>query len=244
MHWFSGDAPRIWNGIPTGTYYLIETLAPRGYIVSSTITEFTVDKDGKITSESYDEENNQIVLTNELTKLTISKTDVATSKELPGATLSICNAYKDEDGNWNKFVNDEGFCTPVILADGTSATWESTDEPHIIEGLGVGTYYLVETTAPKGYTTAESILFTMNADGTLSDKDGNPIEDKKIEMKDKAVEEVKTADLPILIIVLIGVVAISIASYYYINNSSKNNTTKQEISKTTSNKMRKRKIHK
>lgn len=245
MHWFSGDAPKIWNGIPTGTYYLVETLAPRGYIISTTITEFSIDKNGIITSDSYDEENSQIVLKNEITKLTISKTDIATSKELPGATLSICNAYQDDNGNWNKFVNDEGYCTPVILADGTSATWESTEEPHYIEGLGVGTYYLVETSAPNGYATAESILFTMNADGTLSDKDGNPLADNKLEMKDAAIEETKTGDLPILVIVLIAVGAISLGSYYYINNSSNKSNSKviKKIEETT-NKIRKRKIHK
>jgi hypothetical protein len=67
-------------------------------------------------------------------------------------------------------INNSGECIPVVLSDGTEAVWTSTDKSHEIIGLPVGTYFLVEKLAPNGYSTAESIMFTLKSDGTLVDK--------------------------------------------------------------------------
>jgi len=75
----------------------------------------------------------------------VSKVDVTTQEELPGATIQIL----DKDGN----VVDE---------------WVSTTTPHEVTRLTPGeTYTLVETVAPEGYEIAASTTFTMNADGTV-----------------------------------------------------------------------------
>ncbi|MCD7955842.1 MAG: VaFE repeat-containing surface-anchored protein [Lachnospiraceae bacterium] len=65
----------------------------------------------------------------------ISKQDVTTGEELPGATLIV----KDEGGN-------------------EIEQWVSTDEPHTFR-LPTGTYTLTEITAPDGYEVAETITF-------------------------------------------------------------------------------------
>lgn len=69
--------------------------------------------------------------------LVISKQDLITQKELPGAKLTL-----ERDGT----VID---------------TWISGTEPHIISNPQDGTYILTEVTAPDGYEVAESIRFTV-----------------------------------------------------------------------------------
>ena len=85
------------------------------------------------------EENNQYTFENEATIFEITKSDLTTGEELPGAKLEVT----DQDGT----VVDE---------------WTSGTEPHIIKELEVGKEYtLTETLPADGYVTAESITFTV-----------------------------------------------------------------------------------
>ena len=215
LRWTSTDVPRTWTGLEVGkTYYLVEESAPTGYIAVSTTTEFTIDSDGTVKEGGTSVSDNTIVINNELTDLTISKQDVATSEELPGATLSICESHIDEDGNLAMSVDDFGNCTVVTLADGSAATWVSEDTPHSVSGLGAGTYYLVEIVAPEGYDTAESVVFTMNRDGTLTDANGESLDNNKLIMYDKQIVTVTTGDLPIILISVLAIAGIGFAIYY------------------------------
>ena len=75
--------------------------------------------------------------------VTISKQDVATSKELPGATLVLKNSKGE--------VVDE---------------WVSTTAPHYIDNLEEGTYTLIETKSPKGYGLSDEVItFEVKYDG-------------------------------------------------------------------------------
>ncbi len=84
----------------------------------------------------------------ETTKAQISKRDITTDEELPGAKLVIL----DENSN----VVEE---------------WVSTDIPHIIEGKLIAgkEYTLREITAPEGYEIAQDIKFTVNEDGSITE---------------------------------------------------------------------------
>lgn len=78
-------------------------------------------------------------------KVQISKQDVTTSNELPGAHLVVKNEY----GN-------------------IEAKWTSTDKPYELT-LNPGKYILTETIAPDGYElSSEKITFTVKGDGSTT----------------------------------------------------------------------------
>ena len=87
-------------------------------------------------------------MVDDTTKVKISKRDITTDKELPGATLQII----DEDGN----VVEE---------------WVSADEAHLVEGKLIAgkEYTLREIIAPDGYEIANEIKFTVNEDGSVTE---------------------------------------------------------------------------
>ena len=78
------------------------------------------------------------------TKVEISKKDIVTSEELPGATLQVIDSARN------------------IIEE-----WTSTTEPHKINRLPVGEYTLVEKQAPDGYLLAEDIKFTVKENGEI-----------------------------------------------------------------------------
>ena len=151
--WVSDGTNHVVSKLGAGEYVLKEIAAPDGYIIATDI-KFSVDIYGNVTVENVDStavsDNGYplIVMVDDTTKVRISKRDITTGEELPGATLQII----DEDGN----VVEE---------------WVSTNEPHMIEGKLIAgkEYTLKEIIAPEGYEIANEIKFTVNADGTVTE---------------------------------------------------------------------------
>lgn len=151
--WISDGTNHIVTELPAGDYTLKEIAAPDGYVIATDI-EFEVFADGTIKIRNVDstaiseDGNPLIVMVDDTTKVKISKRDITTDKELPGATLQII----DENGN----VVEE---------------WVSTNEPHMIEGKLIAgkEYTLKEIIAPEGYEITNEIKFTVNADGTVTE---------------------------------------------------------------------------
>lgn len=151
--WTSDGTNHIVLKLGAGEYVLKEIAAPDGYVIATDI-KFTVDVYGNVTVENVDStalsDNGYplIVMVDDTTKVRISKQDITTGEELPGATLQII----DEDGN----VVEE---------------WVSTDEAHFIEGKLIAgkEYTLRETIAPDGYEIANEIRFTVNEDGSVTE---------------------------------------------------------------------------
>ena len=151
--WTSDGTNHIVSKLGAGEYVLKEIAAPDGYIIATDI-KFSVDVYGNVTVENVDftavsdNGNPLIAMVDDTTKVRISKRDITTVEELPGATLQII----DENGN----VVEE---------------WVSTDEAHFIEGKLIAgkEYTLRETIAPDGYEIANEISFTVNEDGSVTE---------------------------------------------------------------------------
>ena len=151
--WISDGTNHIVTELPAGDYTLKEIAAPDGYVIATDI-KFTVDVYGNVTVENVEatatSENGNplVVMIDDTTKVQISKQDITTGEELPGAKLQVI----DRDGN----VVEE---------------WVSSSEPHFIEGKLIAgkEYTLKETIAPEGYEIANEIKFTVNADGSVTE---------------------------------------------------------------------------
>lgn len=122
--------------LTTGSYRMVETEAPAGYIENPNVFAFTVDSDG-MTEYTID-------VTDDYTKLHVSKRDITNEAEIEGAKLTL----KDSDG---KVID----------------SWTSTTEDHVINALAPGKYTLTEERSPHTYDVAESIDFTVEKTGEI-----------------------------------------------------------------------------
>jgi hypothetical protein len=132
--WVSTDTAHRIVGIEPGDYVLTETIAPEGYLMATSI-KFTVEETGDV---------QKVEMKDDYTKVDISKADIATGDELPGAHLQVID--KDD-----KIV----------------AEWDTDGKVHRINGLEPGDYILRETSAPGGYEIAEDVKFTVKATGDV-----------------------------------------------------------------------------
>lgn len=151
--WISDGTNHIVTELPAGDYTLKEIAAPDGYVIATDI-KFTVDIYGNVTVENVESTatsengNPLVVMVDDTTKVQISKQDITTREELPGAAIQIV----DKDG---KIVEE----------------WISTTEPHFIEAKLIAgeKYTLHETAAPDGYVIANDVEFIVNPDGTVTE---------------------------------------------------------------------------
>ena len=164
--WVSTNTPHRVTGLHLGdAYTLTETRPADGYALADDITFRLLqkaDEDGSNLQEAevyylttknflfwtWDDwkllDDATVIMRDDITKVQISKVDIATGKELPGAELTIT----DKNGK-------------------ELDRWVSTDTPHYIEKLPAGEYTLTEITAPDGYDIAESIRFTVLPTGEV-----------------------------------------------------------------------------
>ncbi len=164
--WVSTDEPHRVTGLHFGeSYTLTEIRAADGYALANDITFRLIqksDEDGNHLEEcevyylttknilfwKWDDwkllDDATVIMQDDITKVQISKKDLTTNEELPGAELVI----KDKDG---KEID----------------RWISTNGPHYVEKMPAGDYTLTEITAPNGYKVAESIDFTVLPTGEI-----------------------------------------------------------------------------
>lgn len=161
------------------TYQMTETRPADGFVSAESIkfklTEGNINGEattvvtviGNDGNESVQPEN-KVIMKDDTTKVSFSKTAITGSSELPGCDLKII----DENGN-------------VI------EKWTSTKKPHVIDGKLVAgkTYKFTETRPKDGYATAKSIKFTVSDTGEIQKvrmkDDTIKVEVLKTDKKDK-----------------------------------------------------------
>lgn len=144
--WYSdGEAHVCWY-LPVGNYYIVELAPPDGYVSAEPVA-FQI-QNGKGDGDAYKEEmifgckSQEVELVDSDINLEISKQDMTTGEELPGAELQLLA----EDGT----VIDQ---------------WISGDVPHEVcsDLLKVGNrYILTEIMSPEQYAYANRIEFTIS----------------------------------------------------------------------------------
>ena len=194
--WTSTSTPKTLSLAP-GTYTLEETIAPKGYIKSTSKITFVVKSDGTITVD--DKKVSSVVMKNEPITIYISKKSINGKTELSGAKLKVT----DKDG---KVVTD---------LDGKELEWISSTK-EVSFHLPAGTYYLTETIAPEGYELSDTTIeFTVTEDGKVKmdkkDVDNNLI----VFTNTPKPTPVKTGSFMIYIVV-IGILSVGLVTYYVI----------------------------
>lgn len=148
--------------LPVGDYTITETSSPTGLPMNGS---FSVMKDGndlkikKVKSSdnslTYDNDEDAFVAINRYVDLTIIKKDSETNKLLSGAEFTLTQLQPNASSQTIKY------------------TKISDNKGNLkFDNLKAGDYELEETKAPEGYQKlANSIKFTIGADGKISSKD-------------------------------------------------------------------------
>lgn len=144
--WTTTDKPTIITDekgefVVGNTYILHEKTAPDGYAYAKDV-EFTIHED------SVEGNEQSVTMHDAKNVVVVSKTDLAGTKELPGAKLQILSS----DGK-------------TVLE-----SWTSTNEEYkVTKKLKAGeSYILREIEAPDGYAIADDVKFTVNKDGSTT----------------------------------------------------------------------------
>ena len=157
--WISEEIPHTVSGLRlSGTeeyrYLLQETLPAPGYVTAEEI-EFRLSQDRDASGQWMDSstvqilerqdnveiwtslEENRLVMKDDTTQVEIQKRDKETQELLEGAELTLYDANEQEVMSWIS----------------------QSDEGYLMMRLPIGTYRLEEKKAPKGYLTAEPLVF-------------------------------------------------------------------------------------
>lgn len=138
----------VLSDIPLGTYKVVETKAPYGYVLNEeaqTVTFAYVDDTTPVIQESLTFENDR-----QKVDLSIVKLDEETETGIAGAVFGL---YADGD-----IVNADG---DVVVEAGTLLEKAVSDENGTVafqKDYPLGNYYAEELAAPAGYVSSEEIV--------------------------------------------------------------------------------------
>ncbi len=153
--WVSTNQPRDIILAP-GKYTLTETIAPKGYKLSSTTISFILDEYGLVYTKNdkgvYVVVNKVIMINELLDMVSFEKRDSATKEYVSGAKLVI--------------KNSRGQIVKEFI---------SSNKAYSIE-LDPGYYTISEVSAPKGYLLSKEVIyFYLKEDGTLKVRDNKGV---------------------------------------------------------------------
>ena len=145
--WYTNKEGKIVvKDMPHGNYVWEEAKPAPGY----------VNEDLKLNVAVSEDSNLEITAPNSPTDIGFRKYDSQTGRAVIGAKLRL--EVKNANGEWEVvYVDNRGY---VVEEGGSPAEWVSDGEVKNFYGLHVGKEYrLVETEAPKGYSSTEPVTF-------------------------------------------------------------------------------------
>lgn len=124
--WISSEEPYYIEKLPIGAYTLHETIPAKGYVTARDVI-FKIEDTAEI---------QKVEMQDDVTKLEISKKELISGEQLPGASLQVLDP------------------TGSVITE-----WVSGDQPYYVEKIPAGQYVLHEKAAPAGYQKADDIRF-------------------------------------------------------------------------------------
>lgn len=185
-----------------GEYIITEVVAPTGYQKLFDTIEIKVDNKGKITLNSKNDyvtlDDNVLTIKNDTRKVSISKADITTNKELEGAELVL--------------IKKTGETEVEVIK------WTSTKTPYRIE-LEAGTYILKELKVPTGYKNDPIVLeFSVNENGVVTiiseiSKYYKSVDNEITIYNEKPIDVPDTGKTMKVILIVVGTLLIGGGSY-------------------------------
>lgn len=168
----------IIDNLKIGKYYIIETEASTGYVITDEIVYFEIKENGEIVKAEM--KNKQITGTVEITKQ-----DISTSEPLPNTLIEVYN--ENDELVYSGRTDNEGKIT--------------------IEDLKYGKYYFIEKEAPEGYTlNNEKMYFEILEDGKIVK--ATMVDEKEVIEVPNTLANIDSIIIPIGIITIGGLLFI------------------------------------
>lgn len=185
-----------------GEYIITEVVAPTGYQKLFDTIEIKVDNKGKITLNSKNDyvtlDDNVLTIKNDTRKVSISKADITTNKELEGAELVL--------------IKKTGETEVEVIK------WTSTKTPYRIE-LEAGTYILKELKVPTGYKNDPIVLeFSVDENGVVTiiseiSKYYKSVDNEITIYNEKPIDVPDTGKTMKVVLIIVGTLLIGGGSY-------------------------------
>jgi uncharacterized surface anchored protein len=148
--------------VEPGSYQIVETAAPEGYKIATTIS-FTVAEDGTVTANGTTVEGDApIIMVDDVAETETPSTEPTTEK------TKVSMGFDKIDAQTGERVS--GAVLRVVDAKGVTVDqWTSNGSVHTItDKLIAGeSYRLIEVEAPNGYKYAKDIQFTAEKDANI-----------------------------------------------------------------------------
>ena len=171
----------ILTDLPLGTYRVVETKAPTGFVINSDSQELTFlykDQNTPVVEETVEFSNKR-----QKVELKVVKEDAETGKKLEGAEFGIYNNNDIYSGD--KVIVKADTLLQKVMSDKNGLAQFTLDRP-------LGKYYVKELQAPDGYVSSDEIL---EFDASYQGQDVKVIKLKATKKNQPTTVEITKADV-------------------------------------------------